>query len=257
MDILQKIERYYNLFEGEKGIIGFSQKDKPIYYFCLSKSRFPKVIVQCGMHAREDITSHLCLKLVDYFNRVGKFGTVYFIPAVNPDGIKIAHKSLPLYKANARGVDLNVNFDAKWGKGAKNTTFRGAENFIGRAPFSEKETYALKAFTLLIYPHLTVSFHSKGEEIYYEFNQNYADKERDYSIAKAVQDKNGYLIKSTPLSCGGYKDWCIDKLKIPALTVEVGADKLNHPIDKKHLGGIFNKNKNLLNAVIERLTELK
>ncbi len=257
MDILQKIELYYNSFSGEKGIIGFSEKSQPIYYFCVAKSLYPKIIVQCGMHAREHITSHLCLKLIDYFSKFSKVGTVYFIPAVNPDGIKIAINTLPLYKANARGVDLNVNFDAKWGCGAKNITTCGAENYIGRAPFSEKESYSLAAFTLLIYPHLTVSFHSKGEEIYYEFNQNLADKERDYSIAKTVQNQNGYAIKATPLSSGGYKDWCIQNLKIPALTIEVGADKLSHPIGVKHLGAIFNKNKNLLSAVIERLMELK
>ncbi|MBE5754524.1 MAG: hypothetical protein E7340_04250 [Clostridiales bacterium] len=257
MDILQKIERYYNSFNGEKGIIGFSEKSQPIYYFCVAKSFYPKIIVQCGMHAREHITSHLCLKLIDYFSKFSKVGTVYFIPAVNPDGIKIAINTLPLYKANANGVDLNVNFDAKWGNGAKNTTKKGAENYIGRVPFSESETIALAAFTLLIYPHLTVSFHSKGEEIYYEFNQNLADKERDYSIAKTVQNQNGYAIKATPLSSGGYKDWCIQNLKIPALTIEVGADNLSHPIGVKHLGAIFNKNKNLLSAVIHRLMELK
>lgn len=257
MDILQKIERYYNSFNGEKGIIGFSEKSQPIYYFCVSKSFFPKVIVQCGIHAREHITSHLCLKLIDYFNKFAKSGTVYFIPAVNPDGIKISLNALPLYKANSNGVDLNVNFDAKWGCGAKNTTRKGAENYIGRFPFSERETIALTAFTLLIYPHLTVSFHSKGEEIYYEFNQSFADKKRDYLIAKAVQKQNGYAIKGTPWSCAGYKDWCIEKLKIPSLTIEVGADNLSHPIGVKHLGAIFNKNKNLLSAAIERLVEFK
>ena len=257
MDILQEIENFYNNFEGEKGIIGYSEKLKPINYFCASQTDFPRVIVQCGMHAREHITSLLCLKLIEYFNENAKYGTVFFIPAVNPDGIKNAKNNLPLFKANARGVDLNVNFDAKWGSGVKNTKIKGAENYIGVCAFSEAETKALRDFTLLVKPHLTISFHSKGEEIYYEFNQNLTDKTRDFEIAKAAQKVNGYKVKDTALSAGGYKDWCIEKLKIPALTIEVGNDNLSHPIGKEHLEEIFQKNKNLLCVVIERLMELK
>ena len=56
-------------------------------------------------------------------------------------------KDFSLWKANARGVDLNVNFAASWGKGKRNLRVAGAENYIGEKPFSEPETLTLKNFT--------------------------------------------------------------------------------------------------------------
>lgn len=256
MDILEKVFDCYSNFKGEKGIIGFSRKNYPIYYFCVNKSLYPRVIVQCSMHAREHITAHLCLKLIERFSLLGESGLVAFIPLVNPDGVKIA-KTLPLYKANACGVDLNVNFDARWGKGEKNVRVKGQENFIGEQPFSEPESKALKEFTLLFKPHFTISLHCKGEEIYYQFNQEDGQKEFDYRLACAIKNATGYQIKATPNSCGGYKDWCIEKLKIPAFTVEVGSDELSHPIEIEHLQEIFDNTKDLLFAVIDRYLELK
>ena len=128
MDIIEKVFDYYQNFKGEKGIIGFSRKNYPIYYLCVNKSLYPKVIVQCAMHAREHITALLCLKLIERFNAFGSIGTVAFIPLANPDGVKIAQKTLPLYKANAFGVDLNVNFDARWSTGSQNVREKASEN---------------------------------------------------------------------------------------------------------------------------------
>ena len=69
---------------------------------------------------------------------------------VNIDGVEIAINNKPLYKANANGVDLNVNFDAKWGSGESNLTTINDENYIGKHPFSESETKALRDFTLIL-----------------------------------------------------------------------------------------------------------
>ena len=80
-------------------------------------------------------------------------------------------------------------------------------------------------------------------------------KKRDYKIAKKLSKTTGYKIKSTIGSCGGYKDWCIDKLKIPAFTIEVAPDSLSHPIKEKHLNGIYEKNKNVINVLTK--TKLK
>lgn len=257
MNILDELDIFYDHYCGEKGIIGYSRLNKPIYRFSLRKTFYPTVIVQCAMHAREYITTYLCLKLIERFNLFGKVGTVHFIPAVNPDGIEIALTKKPLYKANFAGVDLNVNFDAKWGKGEKNLFKKGDENFVGNYPFCEPESIALRNFTLSLNPQLTISFHSKGQEIYWEFCQSGYERARDRQIAKSAKQVTGYKIKSTPNSCGGYKDWCVQKLKIPALTVEVGNDALAHPLGKENLEEIYQQNKDLLFAVIKRYMELK
>ena len=141
-----------------------------------------------------------------------------------------------------------MNFDARWGLGKSNLRVSGAENYIGEYPFSEPESYSLKDFTLKVKPNATISFHSKGEEIYWDFGQIGKDRERDFLFAQDIASITGYTVKSTPDSCGGYKDWCILHLKIPSLTIEVGSDSLTHPIGEEHLKEIYQKNK----MVVER-----
>ena len=253
MNVLNKLDRYYNEFKGEKFSIGKTYLGKDIYCFCVSKTLHPKIVVTYSIHAREYITTFLALKQIERFRKHGKRGTVYFIPAVNPDGIEICLKAKPLYKANARGVDLNVNFDAGWGKGKTNVFSPADENYVGKCPFSERETRALRDFTLAVNPSATISYHSKGEEIYYEFHQDEKAKRRDYLIAEKLAFVTGYKIKSTPNSYGGYKDWCIERLKIPAFTIEVGKDNLKHPITRKNLGKIYRKNKKVICTLTESI----
>ena len=158
-----------------------------------------------------------------------------------------------MYKANAKGVDLNVNFDAGWGKGEFNKREIADENYIGKYPFSASETRALRDFTLSVNPDLTLSYHAKGEEIYWYFNQADKEKLRDYALAKIIAKSTGYKLKFTPNSYGGYKDWCISKLKIPSFTIEVGLDSLTHPIGEENLQEIFSKNKQVIPNLLKEL----
>jgi len=135
-----------------------------------------------------------------------------------------------LWKANGRGVDLNVNFAADWGKGVSNLTYAGAENYIGEYPFSEPETKALRAFTERIRPDYTVSYHTKGEEIYWYYYQPMSVCCRDKKLALALARSTGYALAYAKGSVGGYKDWCIKALKIPSFTVEAGSNNCEHPI---------------------------
>jgi g-D-glutamyl-meso-diaminopimelate peptidase len=255
MNIFTDIHDFYSNYQGEKGVIGNAVSGLPIFYMAVKKTKTPKVILQYAIHGREFITAYLALKQIEEFIANGVKGTAYFIPLLNPDGAIIASKQNPLYKANGRGVDLNVNFDARWGKGEKNTLISGAENYVGPYPFSEPETIALRDFTLKIVPDTTVSYHSKGEEIYWEFFQKGKLKKRNYILAKTVEKQTGYRIGKTVNSTGGYKDWCIEKLKIPALTIEVGEDSLSHPIGKENLQEIYLKNKGVVSAIMNALTE--
>ena len=100
---------------------------------------------------------------------------------------------------------------------------------------------------------MTVSYHAKGEEIYYDFYQTGRIRERDLEIAKAVATVTGYKIVENLPSAGGYKDWCVEKLKIPSLTIEVGSDSLTHPIGKESLTAIFNKNKMVIKVLTEKV----
>lgn len=255
MNVLLELENFFNSYKGKKQIIGRSERGKPLYCFDVKKSERPVVIAQYAIHAREYITTYLAIEQIKYFNRYGRRGRVFFIPALNPDGIEICREK-PLYKANANGVDLNVNFDARWGTGAKNVTEKGDENFIGGEPFSEAETRAIRDFTLKIMPDATISYHSKGEEIYWRFFQEGDREKRDFSIAKTIAKTTGYTIKDTPDSAGGYKDWCVQRLNIPAFTIEVGSDNLSHPIEKNQLEEIFQRCKGITTTLICALERL-
>ncbi len=243
MNVLCELEDFYLSFEGEKFLIGKSVENRSLYCFKVEKTAYPVIIAQYAIHAREYITTLLALKQIQDFAKRGKVGTVYFLPAMNPDGIIISNTFKPLYKANARGVDLNVNFDAMWGQGEYNTRVKGDQNYIGEKPFSEPETKALRDFTLKVKPNATVSYHSKGEEIYYD--------QKDIKLAKKLASITGYDIKKTPNSAGGYKDWCSEKLNIAAFTIEVGSDNFSHPLGKESLEEIYQKNKGVIIALTE------
>jgi len=229
-----------------------------------------QILIQGGIHAREYITSLLMVEQARYlhFNNLVQNGGIYFIFLTNPDGaqivldglnwlpceitqeyIRIANgESLDFsqFKANANLVDLNTNFDADWGGGSQNVTCPSPQNFIGFYSNSEREVLNLINFTNRIRPSLTISYHSKGEVIYYGFaGQSEENIARDRIIGEGLSNVTGYPLIPTENSAGGYKDWCIQKLKIPAYTIEVGNDELPHPITEDQLPLIFQQNRDV------------
>lgn len=220
--IYDEVKDFYGSYLGKKCVIGYSFQGKEIYAFHVGDGFGRQFIAVYAVHAREWITARLALK---HIKKGVKRGGGWIIPLLNPDGARISQTSLPLWKANARGVDLNCNFDADWGSGRLNTRERGSENCIGDKPFSESETAALRDFTYKVRPFVTLSFHTKGEEIYWEFLGK-----GDIRGAEILHEITGYRAVRIYGSAGGYKDWCIQKLKIPAYTVECGSDGLKHPI---------------------------
>lgn len=230
--IYDEIKRFYDNYKGKKCVIGYSFYGKEIFAFHIGSPVGRQFISTYAIHGREWITARLAVK---HIKRGVKKGGGWVIPLVNPDGAKISQTVKPMWKANARGVDLNCNFDADWGSGRLNTAERGGENCIGDYPFSEAETAALRDFTLKIRPFVTLSFHTKGEEIYWQY-----DGAGDSRGAQILSAATGYESKIIYGSAGGYKDWCIKKLGIPAYTIECGFDGLAHPItEQQHLKKCF------------------
>ncbi len=258
MDIYEKTVRFYESVQTEKTIIGKSVLGRNMYAVKLGEGS-PVGIAQYALHGREFITSELAFHQYGYGLKTGSF---WLVLLANPDGALLSEvgvetawarrekllclnknsEDFSLWKANANGVDLNVNFPAKWGKGVKNTRVAGPENYIGAYPFCEPETKALRRFTQKIRPDYTVSYHTKGEEIYWYFHQPRETRPRDYALGKALSEATGYPLVKTKGSVGGYKDWCVSRFKIPSFTVEVGADSLSHPLGETALGDILQKN---------------
>ncbi len=262
----------------ETGIVGESELGQQIPYVFVGKKNGNYMIVQGAIHAREHLTALVTVCLAKYLVANPSLrldGGIYFVPMVNPDGVRLCQEGVnwlegnrravnlqeinggddfTLWKANAEGVDLNVNFDAKWGEGEQNVFSAAPQNYVGAEPFSAAESRVLADFTTRIKPVVTLSYHLKGEEVYYEFFQNTRRLKRDKRYAEAISSYTGYPVKTVNGSAGGYKDWCIDKLHIPSYTIEVGADEFPHPFPYSQLSAIVAQNEDLprrlLNTVV-------
>ncbi len=270
MNIYEEVARFYAQYGGEKCVFGESCEGRPLFALHVG-GEGPQLLSQYAIHGREWVTGLLALTHV---RRGVPRGGVWVIPLANPDGalisevgasslseerrgsvLALAGKTpLSLWKANAEGVDLNVNFDARWGTGAQNLTRPAPANYIGDAPFSAPESRALRDFTLRIRPAATVSWHTKGEEIYYAFHQPLGRLLRDRKLASVLSESTGYPIAYAKNSAGGYKDWCVEKLKIPAFTVEAGSSRFPHPLSREALPEIVNASLDALWALSEALS---
>jgi hypothetical protein len=270
---------YLGSTEVDVGVIGASAFGNKIPYVHVGVYSGKQIIITGGIHARENITSLLVIKQAFdcAFSKTSFEGGIYFLPMINVDGALLIEKGaeyfgkraeflksinsfdLPdkrseqaikhdfsLWKANINGVDLNNNFDARFslGKGQKHSP--SPMGFHGEYPFSEPETNALRRFTLSIAPALTVSYHALGREVYWEFFQSGKQRERDFVIADKVAKHLGYKRVDGDLgSSGGYKDWCIDSLKIPSLTIEIIPDSYSHFLEEESLEEDYQKNRSL------------
>ena len=268
MNIYEEVSLFYWDYRGEKCIVGRSAEGRNLYAMFTGSRKTPVCVSQYAIHAREWVTALLALEHLRY--GVGK-GGAWILPLMNPDGALLSERGLSsvssarrgflmeingnedfsLWKANAEGVDLNVNFPARWGMGRGNISYPAPHGYIGKEPLSAPESRALAEFTELVVPDYSVSWHTKGEEIYWKFHEPHRRAVQSKRLAKIISRETGYPIKSTPFSSGGYKDWCIQALKIPAFTVEVGMDSRTHPIGREALSEISGKNLRVLSRLNE------
>lgn len=256
---MRDIERFSGVCE--VGSIGQSFLGKEIPYVKVGSGK--RVIVQGGMHAREWVTTVLVVKMIERAV-AGAECEFYFVPCTNPDGLDIsqigtADKQLieingghdfSLWKANARAVDVNVNFDAKYGFGKSNVQYPSSANYIGQYAHSELETNALIEFTQRVKPRVTISYHAMGREVYWEFGQVGDRKTHDREYASKIAEHLGYkLVDDTGTSVGGYKDWCIMH-GITALTIEIIDDSIcAHPLCERDLAVEIKRNLQLLSII--------
>lgn len=264
---LEKLKKTPNVkFE----IIGYSLLKKPIYAFFVGKKKGKLILIEGAIHAREYINSFVLIEMIKYYSIKNLDFGVWIIPLVNPDGVGLCLEGLnfeslnkskkrllkkinngkedfSLWKANIRGVDLNVNFDALWGGGKQNIKLPASCNYIGKKPNSEIEVRNLIKFLQKIKPDLSLSFHSKGKVIYYGFEcLTKGQIKRDLFIAKQIGKLNKYKTVKTKKSTGGFSDWVSMRYGVPAFTIEVGSDKLKHPIGTEWVDVIFNENKDIV-----------
>lgn len=246
------------------GSAGKSVLGKDIPYVRIGRGQ-KEVFYSASIHANEWITSIVLLEfLYEYCSafqnnstiwgfsarRLFETVSIYIMPIVNPDGVdlvtgairpnsaeykqaqKIASNfpDIPFvdgWKANIRGIDLNLQFPAGWQnareiKYAQGFTQPAPRDFVGYGPLTEPEALAIYNFTLRHNFRLILSYHSQGEVIYWQF-QNY-NPPGAFFIGTQFANVSGYSLESTPYnsSFAGYKDWFIQNYNRPGYTIEVG-----------------------------------
>lgn len=166
------------------------------------------------------------------------------IPCVNPDGVEIAingseaalkyktlvdniTKETRKWQANAKGVDINHNFNAGWCELKKREISRGitspaSTRFGGNCPESEPETRALTSLCRSFDFERALALHSQGREIYCSFGKH--TPVLSFRLASVFSQASGYNIAFPEdiATGGGFKDWFIEYFRRPALTVEMG-----------------------------------
>lgn len=269
MYTVQDLDRDLSVLEAQGAkifTVGYSELGRPIKGIFKGSTDGPQLFIQGAIHAREWVTAQLCVLLAEKYT--GKCG-LWCVPMSNPDGVMLAQYGLDsvgeaktreflygingksndfsLWKANARAVDLNVNFNALWGTGKSNVTYPAPANYIGPYPFSESESRALAAFTDKVRPRYTVSYHARGRVIYYGFN----GMDPDPQISGIASESTGYPAYTSEGSAGGYKDWFVLTTYRAGLTVEVGGEGVPYADLQIRLPSMLRENSGLPGALDE------
>ena len=240
------------------------------------------VLLAAAFHGQEWLTSLCALRLCEELCRAVRSGLpmcgipiaralqgrrIWFVPLVNPDGVEIARYGSGaaggyaaavaatggdrpgLWQANARGVDINYNFNAGWEemqvlaqKSGKISP--GPRRYCGPTPESEPETRAMTDLCRHYAFRHVVALHSQGEEIYWEYGEDTPPQSR--IMAQVLGAAGGYAV-TTPQEMsahGGFKDWFIRCYHRPGFTIELG--KGENPLPVTQFEAIYEKAREML-----------
>lgn len=232
-------------------------------------------------HANEWITTTVLLMCLEQYARAVAFGeeisgldagriaretTLYLVPMVNPDGVDLVtggateqevaaaraiaenYPAIPFpdgWKANLRGVDLNLNYPAKWDeareiKFGQGFTGPAPRDYVGQSPLDQPESRAMFDTTEELSPNLVIAWHTQGEEIYWKFLDLVPEGARSLGMQMAIA--SGYRLEDVPYasSFAGYKDWFIQDFDRPGYTIEAGYGE--NPLPLSQLPDMFRDN---------------
>ena len=237
-----------------------------IHYFKIGSGE-RNILSVASHHGMEHISSaalyNSILKMSDNLTRgVSSYGvnidfllqkfTFWFVPCLNVDGVDISVLGLPenpikerqlkmngsedftLWQSNARGVDLNHNYDYRFFEykvlEVQNGIAPGRTRYSGEYPESEPETKAFATLVRAIAPDFILSFHSQGEEVYFRPRGS----KKAQLLARCCAEILGYKL-SCPTGLadfGGLSDYAGEVLGIPSFTIELGKGQNPLPYSK-------------------------
>ena len=189
---------------------------------------------------------------------------VYLVPLTNPDGADLAagvcaldspeyraaaaiaaqYPEVPFpsgWKANLRGVDLNLNYPARWETARRIKKEQGVctpapRDFVGFSPLDQPESAALAAFARCVHPDLMLALHTQGSVIYPGPAES--APAGSAALAAAMSEASGYPVEPVPEASAnaGFKDWFLQRFHRSAFTVECGLGE--NPLPPSALDGL-------------------
>lgn len=256
--------RYRFLQKAPIGVSVLGKELEAVTLRCPGRYDTGKVLFAAAFHGQEWLTSLVLLRFLEELCHCLKHGlsmagvdtrralsgrTLVFVPMVNPDGVDIAISGSEaagpfcdfvrelsgdqpgLWQANARGVDINHNFDADFDR--KHPLIPSApapRRYPGEYPESEPETAAMCHLCRAHdFRHVT-ALHSQGEEIYWEYGEHTPPQAR--MMAQILASAADYKAASPAgnAAFGGFKDWFIDTFHRPGFTIELGKGENPLPV---------------------------
>ena len=217
-----------------------------------------EIVLYGGIHGGyEWNTVALTERLIEFFSTnpdvIPEDIRLYIIPCLNPDGLAAVfgdeHGGAGLIpdkfdlgkvdtrpgRFNARGVDLNRNWDARW---EPISEWRSEKVDAGSRPFSEPETSALRDFVLRIQPEVVVSYHSAANGIYFSGKHDLWEPAR--TLANSYSEASGYPIPQGRSLVGyritGASGGYFYSKGIPEITVELAGR--NGPEFERNIAGV-------------------
>ena len=199
---------------------------------------------------------------------------IHFVPMVNPDGITLvqggidalntqAAKTMVMsmaaqdqvtdlatylrkWKNNINGVNLNRNFDAFWQEATPKVDHPSNMFYKGTRAESEVESKTLANLCRQLRPDYTISYHTQGRVIYWYFGETGNYKAKGQHLANVVHQNTGYNISNTwsQTDAAGFKDWAVQKLDIPSVTIELGRG--TSPVDESQITQMWTENDGIL-----------
>ena len=211
----------------------------------------PEVLFTCNMHAREHLTTEMCLRIVDRLVAGSDFVNtreIYIAPSLNPDGsvYDIAGGEYQGWRKNRQpnsdgsvGTDINRNFSYLWGCCDGSSTSPSAEDYRGPSAASAPEVAAVQAFVdsrvvggvQQIKGH--IDFHTFSELVLWPFGHTYdtvtdgmtqAEYDRFSSIGQEMAASNSYTPDQSSglyITDGDINDWMWGQHKVLSYCFEM------------------------------------
>ena len=201
--------------------IGYSVEGRPILAYIFG-SGSQTILYTGAIHGNELSAKYLMNAWIDELelnaHNIPSDKKIIVVPAINPDGVTANRRN------NSNNVDLNRNFPTDdWQSDIYSPTDQPIPGGGGASPLSEPESQAIAAFTILLQPRLTMSFHSAASYVIGNQNGDSASLADTYAELTGYKNMTGVGGAFSYPITGTYDDWMRERCGLTSVLVELSS----------------------------------